>query len=73
MDFVRWFYYHFKIKTGMADTYRNEQFMKKTDFLYNLEFIILQANLNTGDKRKLKNNLFFIISHLLYSNNFIQN
>ena len=37
MDFVRAFWFYGSIWTGYADTYRNEQFIPKTDFWYEHE------------------------------------
>ena len=44
MDVVRAFYYIFMTYTGLADTYRNEQYFMKPDFLYNLEREIIAIN-----------------------------
>jgi len=59
-DFVRWFNYYFMLKTGIADTYRNEQFIKKPDFLYNFDYLINKVNLNSSDKEKVAERLIFL-------------
>jgi hypothetical protein len=55
------------IYSGIADTYRNEQFIKKSDFLYNAELLLVHANLNSLDKQKVVDNLL-ILELLLFSN-----
>lgn len=57
MDIVRWLYYHIKIKTGIADVYRNEQFMNKNDTLYNYDYLMVNSNLNSHNKEKVIENL----------------
>jgi hypothetical protein len=37
MDWFRCFYYVFMTATGLADTYRNEQYLPKLDFNYDVE------------------------------------
>ena len=44
MDFVRAFWYLLTIKTGYADTYRNEQYVPKSDLAYNHERKMLAIN-----------------------------
>lgn len=74
MDFVRWLYYHIKLKTGIADTYRNEQFMKKNDKLYDFEHLLVFCNLNSTNKQKVLENvllmeIFLILKfHVSYTN-----
>jgi hypothetical protein len=62
MDLVRWLYFYIMLYSGIADTYRNEQFLKKPDPLYNLEMLLLNSNLNSGNKKQLKTNLQAIIT-----------
>ncbi len=57
MDFIRWIYYYFMLYSGIADTYRNEQFLPKLDKLYEFEMLIHSCNLNGLDKHKVKHNL----------------
>lgn len=49
-DFARAAYYTFMIKTGLADTYRNEQYVPKSDFFYEQERQMLYLNFNNPDK-----------------------
>ena len=60
MDIIRWIYYHIKIKTGIADTYRNEQFIDKNDTLYNFDYLMVSSNLNSTDKEKILENLIVL-------------
>lgn len=60
MDWVRWIYYYFMINTGIADTYRYEQFIRKSDSLYNLEFLIFSCNMNSIDKKMVLENLMIV-------------
>ena len=60
MDWVRWIYYNFMIKTGIADTYRYEQFIKKSDTLYDLELLLFSCNMNSIDKKMVLENLMII-------------
>ncbi len=57
MDFIRWIYYYLMIYTGIADTYRNEQFLPKFDKLYEFEMLIHSCNLNGLNKKAVKENL----------------
>lgn len=45
MDWLRTAWYLLSIKTGYADTYRNEQYIPKPDWLYNHERKMLGINL----------------------------
>lgn len=49
MDWIRAFWYHASIKSGYADTYRNEQFVPKTDWWYNHERKMLDINFKNPD------------------------
>ena len=60
MDFLRWVYYHLKLKTGIADTYRYEQFMKKNDSFYDFDHLLLHSNLNSSNKDRVLESLIFI-------------
>jgi hypothetical protein len=62
MDFIRWLYYYFMLYSGIADTYRNEQFLKKPDFLYNFEMLTLNCNLNSSNKHAVKERLKAVFS-----------
>jgi hypothetical protein len=50
MDIVRCVYYLFMYHTGVADTYRNEQYMGRPDWLYEHERKMLALNFNNPDK-----------------------
>jgi len=50
MDLVRCVYYLFMYHTGLADSYRNEQYLPKPDFLYDHERMMLALNFNNPDK-----------------------
>jgi hypothetical protein len=47
MDWVRAINHTFMVKTGLADTYRNEQFFLKLDFFYNFERNMIAVILET--------------------------
>jgi hypothetical protein len=57
MDFVRCAYYLFMYHTGLADSYRNEQYMRKPDFIYNHERKMLALNFNNPDKQQVSLNI----------------
>lgn len=57
MDFVRTFWYFLTIKTGYADTYRNEQFLPKSDLWYNHERKMIALNLGNPDSAQVAENL----------------
>jgi hypothetical protein len=65
MDFIRWIYYYFMLYSGIADTYRNEQFMKKSDWLYDLEASLIHINMNSIDKNRVKSDLKILFKHYL--------
>ena len=50
MDLMRTVYYLFMYHTGLADTYRNEQYLPRPDFIYEHERIMLALNFNNPDK-----------------------
>lgn len=60
MDFVRVIYFKVMTVFGIADLYRNEQFMSKPDFLYNIEKLMITANLNSADRKKVSDDLIVI-------------
>ncbi len=60
MDWVRWIYYYFMIYSGIADTYRYEQFIKKNDALYNIELLLFSCNLNSHHKKKVLENFLIV-------------
>jgi hypothetical protein len=60
MDFFRCGFYYFMLSTGLADTYRNEQFLSKADFIYDFQFLLHKANFNSHEKSKVKENLLLI-------------
>jgi len=62
MDWIRWIYYYFMIYSGIADTYRYEQFIKKTNLIYDLEFLIFSCNLNSKDKETALINLMIVFT-----------
>jgi hypothetical protein len=64
MDWIRAIYYTFMVKTGLADTYRNEQFFPKLDFFYNFERNMIAVNFANPDKSKVAEN---VIVHLNYN------
>ena len=53
--------------SGLADTYRNEQYLKKLDFIYDFELLLIYSNMNSLHKDKVKENLFFIKNKYLES------
>ena len=46
--------------SGIADTFRNEQFMGKYDLFYNLEKLLITANLNQLDREAVQMNMNII-------------
>ena len=57
MDWLRCAYYLFMYYTGIADTYRNEQYLFKPDFIYNWEREMLTLNFNNPNKSTVARNL----------------
>jgi hypothetical protein len=64
MDWVRAVYFKFMTVTGLADTYRNEQFFPKLDIFYNFERNMLMLNFANPDKSKVARN---VVTHLNYN------
>jgi hypothetical protein len=54
---VRAAWYLVSIKTGYADTYRNEQYVPKTDIIYNHERKMLGINPRNPDLYVFSNNI----------------
>ncbi len=63
MDFVRAAYYQFMKNTGLADTYRNEQFFPKFDFFYNQERRTIGLNLGNPDKNRVARNIIVALRY----------
>ena len=57
MDWVRAVYYLFMYHTGLADVYRNEQFLPKSDLFYNFERNMIAMNFINPDQSKVARNL----------------
>jgi len=53
------------IKTKYGDLYRHEHFIRKSDFDYDMEYLLISSNLNGLDKEKVKENLFLSFITLL--------
>ena len=53
------------IKSGIADTFRNEQYIKKPDFLYEIESMLLAANLNSNNIKANEENLVLLGYYIL--------
>lgn len=64
MDFIRVIYYKVMLFFGIADVYRNEQYMGKSDFFYNVEKLLLTANLNQHNREVVESHIHTIF---LYS------
>lgn len=65
MDWVRAFYYLFMTTTGLADTYRNEQFFPKNDFFYDYERNLIAINFANPDKGKVARNIIVGLNYRL--------
>lgn len=63
MDWIRAFYYIFMTKTGLADTYRNEQYFPKLDCFYNFERNMIAINFANPDKGKVARNLIVALNY----------
>jgi len=63
MDWVRALYFTFMTKTGIADTYRNEQYFPKPDFFYNFERKMIALNFNNPDKSKVARNVVVALNN----------
>lgn len=64
MDFVRVLYYKIMLFFGIADIYRNEQYMFKPDFFYNIEKLLITSNLNNLDRAKVNDNLCIVFLYI---------
>lgn len=62
MDWIRAAYYTFMVQTGLADTYRNEQYFPKMDYFYNFERKMIALNFNNPDKGKVARNLIVALN-----------
>lgn len=67
MDIVRVLYNKFMLYTGIADTYRNEQYLGKFDIIYNIEKLKIVSNLNNSDRDKVNFNISIILIYSLLS------
>ena len=67
MDWVRAFYYIFMIQTGLADTYRNEQYFPKMDLFYNFERYMIAMNFANPDTSKTARNILVYHNYVLQS------
>ena len=65
MDWIRAFYYIFMTTTGLADTYRNEQFFPKMDIFYNFERNMIAINFANPDKSKVARNIVVDLNYKL--------
>ena len=65
MDWVRAFYYLFMTKTGLADTYRNEQYFPKADYFYDLERNLIAMNYGNPDQSKIALNMIIMLRYKL--------
>jgi hypothetical protein len=63
MDWIRAFYNIFMVTTGLADTYRNEQYFPKLDFFYNFERNMIALNFANPDKGAVARNLIVHLNH----------
>lgn len=63
MDWIRALYYIFMTKTGLADTYRNEQYFPKSDYFYDLERNLIGINYGNPDKSKIGMNIIMVLRH----------
>jgi hypothetical protein len=67
MDWLRAFYYRFMVTTGLADTYRNEQYFPKLDLFYNFERYMIAMNFANPDTGKTASNLMTYLNCMLQS------
>lgn len=65
MDWIRACYFMFMTTTGLADTYRNEQYFPKMDCFYNFERNMLAINFGNPDKSKVARNLIVSLNYRL--------
>ena len=64
-DWLRALWYTLSIKTGYADTYRNEQYVPKTELVYNHQRKMLAINMSNPDSKQLGSNLMLTLSYEL--------
>jgi hypothetical protein len=57
MDWLRASWYYFSIGIGYADTYRNEQYLSRTDYWYNYERKMHAINFRNPDTCQISSNL----------------
>ena len=62
-DWLRAAYYTFMTTTGLADTYRNEQFMHKAEFQYEFERKMILLNAGGPDNAALALNYLTCLDH----------
>ena len=62
-DFARALYYTFMTQTGLADTYRNEQYVARSDFTYELDRQMLLLNFNSPDQGRISLNILKCLNH----------
>ena len=65
MDWLRAAWYLASTKSGYADTYRNEHFVPKLDYIYNLERKKLGINFENPDTGMIATNLMETLSYEL--------
>ena len=53
------------LKSGIADVYRNEQFLPKPDVLYNFELLLIHCNLNSTNKERVKRDISIALLYLM--------
>ena len=70
LDFIRVIYYKFMLITGIADKYRNEQYIAKFDIFYEIERLLLVANLNSLNRQKVRDDLAFLFIYFIVRLNF---
>ena len=68
MDWFRGVYHLFMIYTGLADTYRNEQYFPKLDIFYNFEREMIGINFGNPEKSEISGRL---LTHLNYKLKFL--
>ena len=74
MDLIRALWFKLSIFVGYADTYRNEQYLPRSDFKYNHDRKMLNINLDNPDREQLSINILTALSfELLQVANFFEN
>ena len=61
-DFLRAAWYFLSIWSGYADTYRNEQYIPKTDFWYEHEAKLHSINIKQPDQEQVATNLMVALA-----------